>query len=134
MASTTTLVNVGQPVQVLPDQMLAALSRKGLTVTQTVQDDRLVLRLHGKLVASTAPLLKRLFTDPNADERLAGQVRLDLDLRDCTQADGVGLATLVRIATTLGRRGGSARVINLPPALRQTVLRVNLHHLIEITE
>jgi anti-anti-sigma regulatory factor len=127
-AALTTALEADGAAIILPSETLASLERKGLLITGLRHDGRLVLRLEGKLVSATAPLLKAVFADgPQA-------VHLDLDLAGCTRADGMGLATVVRLGAVLTAAGGSLRVVNLPPALRQTVMRINLHHLVDIVE
>jgi anti-anti-sigma factor len=110
-------------------ELLATLQRKGLRLSaQARSSGQLVLRLEGKLVAATAPLLKQAVA---AGGRAC---HLDLDLASLTHADGVGLAVLVRLASIVAEAGGSLRLINPTPALRTMMTRVNLHHLIEIAE
>jgi anti-anti-sigma factor len=107
---------------------LATLQRKGLLLRASRQGERLVLWLDGKLDTATAPLLRRLI-----EENGQGQ-HLDLELSNCTRADGVGLAVLARLTTMLHAAGGSLRVLNPSPALRLTIMQVRLHHLLDILE
>lgn len=118
----------GAAVLVRPE-VLTALQRKGLSLrTQARSSGRVVVWLEGRLVAATAPLLKQAVA---AGGRA---LCLDLDLAGLTHTDGVGLAALARLASTVAEAGGSLRVINPAPALRTMMTRVNLHHLIEIAE
>jgi anti-anti-sigma factor len=122
------LVEASDAGLLLTGEMLAKLSHKGLRVAGERHENRLVLRLEGRLDGATTRLLKQAF------EANTQALHLDLDLAACPRADGVGLATLVRIATLVSGRGGALRVVNLPPALRGIVARINLHHLIDIAE
>jgi anti-anti-sigma factor len=109
--------------------LVDALRRKGLHLEADARaHGRLLLRAQGKLIAATAPLLKK------ALEAGTGARQLDLDVAGLTQTDGVGLAVLVRIATIVADAGGSLRVINPSPALRAMMTRIHLHHLIDIVD
>lgn len=109
--------------------LVAMLQRKGLRLSaQGRPGGRTVLRLEGKLVAATAPLLKQ------GIQASRKALHLDIDLAGLAHADGVGLAVLVRLSSLLAEAGGSLRVVNPTPALRTMMTRVNLHHLIDIVE
>lgn len=110
-------------------EMIASLQRKGLRLSAVTRPSgRLVLRLEGKLVAATAPLLKQVIAASGK------ALHLDVDLTGVGHADGVGLAILVRLGAMLADAGGTLRVVNPPATLRTMMTRVNLHHLIDIAE
>ncbi|MCC6627956.1 MAG: STAS domain-containing protein [Chloroflexi bacterium] len=109
--------------------LVTELQRKGLRLEAVAgSSGRLVLRLEGKLSAATAPLLKKVIEQ---GERAR---QIDIDLAGLAQADGVGLAVLVRLASLVADAGGALRIVNPTAALRVMMTRIHLHHLIDIVE
>ena len=86
-----------------------------LKIDERHVDRVVILDLHGRLVIGQGQNLLREAVDRLA---AAGNTRVVLNLADVPFIDSSVVGELVRTLTTLHRKGGKLKLLNLPPRIR----------------
>lgn len=90
------------------------------------QDDCVILRCHGKLVADGRDVLYN-----EACKLLPGTTRMVLDLTDLTRMDSMGLGTLARLYVTSRSAGCRLQLINVGKQVRELLGITNMFQVFE---
>jgi anti-sigma B factor antagonist len=86
-----------------------------LRIVERQVDRVVILDLHGRLLIGQGQNLLREAVDRLAG---AGNTRIVLNLADVPFIDSSVVGELVRTLTTLRRKGGKLKLLNLPPRIR----------------
>lgn len=107
-----------------------ALAKRGLRTEIFRQANGLAIRLNGRLDGHSAPILKEGF------QEIANHspTSIEVDLGGVHRIDGMGLAALVWAWRLIQECGGQLKLVRLQPSVREIVVRMNLHCLLEIVE
>ena len=97
-----------------------------MNITIDIQGDRMVVALHGRLDASSAPAVEaQLVTD--------GIRELVLDFADCPFVSSCGIRTVLVAHRRMANAGGRMVARSLPPAVREIFDMTGLSSIISIT-
>jgi anti-sigma B factor antagonist len=105
-------------------------TRPSLRLRVDQQPNRTVLHLTGRLDSHAAAEFKKAFVGVVGLESHV----IDVDLRDVTGVDGLGLASLVWAWRTANAAGDELRVTQMGPKVRELIEQLNLHLLLRIVE
>ena len=86
-----------------------------MEIEQRTEGDVTTLFLKGKMLGGAGDKLLREKVETLVE---AGRVNIVLDLSDLLYVDSAGLGEIVRCFTTVGRKNGKLKIINIPERLR----------------
>jgi anti-sigma B factor antagonist len=98
-----------------------------MKIEQSVEQDRTILKLHGKLIISDTEDLRDRVNELVRD----GKIQIALDVADVSYMDSAGLGEVTRCYTAVRRVDGQLKLINIPKKIRELLTVTRLIDILE---